>query len=514
MTEEPNPFDAIDGRPVSGSNNPPPSGISRRLNSKPAEPEVRQAPNSPEAEAGILGCILLDPENSLGRCEERLSTGDLYDLRHRDLLEALFQMRNDGTPIDLITLSDRLKNAGKLDAIGGLAFLSRLMESTPSAGNLDYYLEIVSEKAVQRKTLQTAQLAIQRVHDSEDSGLVLAQIERDFDAVRVMQERASETRILDARTVAGDFINWCETRALTKGALSGIATGFPKFDEMTDGIQLQELALIAARPGTGKTSMAIDIATHVAINAEHPRAVLFISIEMSPRSLVRRMTSALSRVSMSKMKDGTYGKNGEDRRMTNATARIAAAPIYFVDAIGGINCGEIAGLITAAKKKHGVELVIVDYIQKVRPTKIHSRRDLEIAEVSETLRGAAHRNHVACLCLAQLRREQDNVKTGGRPNLASLRESGNLEQDADLVAFLVKIAVEEGFDASNGYPMELIVSKQRDGATGMVQLTFLPQFCHFESSSRAPESDNPRPAKASKKKGATPPEGWWNDQDK
>jgi replicative DNA helicase len=446
-------------------------------------------PHALEEEQCIIGCILLDPVHSLDECEGKITPDDAYDLRHQEILRTLFQMRATDIPIETVTLCRVLKDAGKLEAVGGPAYLSALPDAVPSAANLPTYLAVVLEKSALRKALQSASNAIAKIHDAGDNAdAVLAEIEVGFEEVRGMRQRASEGRIVQAKAVVGQYIKWQEERHRTKGALSGMATGFVEFDKLTDGLQAGELALIAARPSGGKTAISLDVAANAAFGPT-PAPVLYVSAEMAPRSLVRRMTSAVARVPMEDMRNGQI-TDAQFKRMTRAGAQIAKAPLHFVDAVDGITCTEVAGLIASARKKLGVKLVIVDYIQQIRASKPHEKRYLEVAEVCKVIRGAAHRNNVAVVCLAQLGREMEKDK-GRRPRFGDLRECGNLEQDADLIVFLHRNrSGDEGVDPND---TELIVSKQRDGATGMRRVLFLPEFCHFVNPARQENEEAPPP---------------------
>lgn len=452
---------------------PPADMEPRRL---PAPGRIdRLPPHSIEAEQGVLGCILLDPVESMGLCADGLKAGPtaFYDLRHQTLFDCLLGMFNASQPMDLISLQQRLRDAGRLEAVGGISYIGGLQDAVPSAAHLPYYLGILREKHTLRKLLNTCAGAIARVHEHEgEVESLLDQVEGDI--LRINEDRLAESNgsgICSSKYVLKEFLTELEHRHATQGTIHGIRSGFHKFDSMTDGIQRGELLVIAARPSIGKTAIAVTIAKTACIQDHVP--TLFVTCEMSQRSLMRRLVSVVSSVPMQNLKKGCITA-GDTKAITAAQIAIGRAPLHFLDAIGGHTVASICTAIRRAVKSHGVQLVILDYLQKVRPTKGHEKRTYEVAEVSGRLKSIAVTEGVAVLALAQLNRESEKDKES-RPRMTHLADSGQIERDADTLCLLHRERGEAQGDA------ELIVAKQRDGECGIVNLTYDGQFCRFES---------------------------------
>lgn len=439
----------------------------------------RLPPHSIEAEQGILGCVLLDPVECMGTCADGLKAGSaaFYDLRHQTLFNCFLRMFNANKPMDIIAVQQWLKDAGQLDSIGGLMYLAELQSLVPSAANIGFYLSVVREKHTLRKLLNTCSGVIARVHEHEgEVESLLDDVEGDI--LKINEERLAESNgsgICGSRAVLKEFVNELEYRHKTQGQIHGIRSGFQKLDYMTDGLQIGELCVIAARPSIGKTAIAVTIAKAACVDDHVP--TLIVTCEMSQRSLMRRLVSLVSSVPMQSLKKGCLTE-GDGRAITAAQSAIGKAPLYFLDAIGGHTISSICTAIRRAVKTHGVKFVILDYLQKVRPTKSHEKRTYEVAEVSGRLKAIAVSEGVAMLALAQLNRESEKDKES-RPKMTHLADSGQIERDADTLCLLHRERGETQGDA------ELIVAKQRDGECGIVNLIYDGRFCRFESASAA-----------------------------
>ncbi|HEY3861764.1 MAG TPA: replicative DNA helicase [Verrucomicrobiae bacterium] len=471
---------------------------SRRKSSNTADtPKIdRLPPHSIEAEQGVLGCILLSPNDCMGEAIEKLRAGHLvfYDMRHQALFQILIEMFDEKVPIDTITLQQRLKNTQQMDGIGGLAYLSSLPDAVPSAANLSYYLDIVIEKYLLRKMVQTCTGIVGRVFDYEGQvDALLDEVERDI--LKISEDRAAG----GAATIK-ELVN----RAITKieeyhtnqGMLTGISTGFMDFDRMTTGLHEGEMVVVAARPSMGKTSLAMNIAEHVALEMKLPVGVF--SLEMTAEQLVLRMICSHSRVNLRNVRDGFLVER-DFPKITDAAGKMAAAPL-FIDDSSGLSILQLRAKARRMWQQSGIKLFVIDYLQLLHSTSRRAdNRQQEIAEISGGLKSLAKELKVPVIVLSQLNRELEKRGPGERPRLSDLRESGAIEQDADLVGLLYRESKnkdgEEEVDVEqDAVPVKLYVAKQRNGPTGDVDLTFLKSYTRFESAAKVSAEDVPAEA--------------------
>jgi replicative DNA helicase len=453
----------------------------------------RLPPHSLEAEQGSLGCILLSPNESLGECVEKLKDDGkeaFYDLRHQTIYETLTEMFNARQPIDLITVQQNLKDRQLLEQIGGLAYLSQLQDAVPSAANLGYYLEIVREKFLLRKMIQTCSGVVGRIYDYEgEVDALLDEVEKEV--LRVNESRV-QSNVQNVKELVSHAIGTIEHFFNRKGELSGLATGFLDFDKMTDGLHGGEMIIIAARPSMGKTSLAMNIAEHVALELKLPVGVF--SLEMSAESLVLRMMCSLARVNLRSIRDG-FMSESDFPKLTSAAGRLSASKL-FIDATAGLSILQLRARARRMAQHHGIKLFVIDYLQLLHSTTRRSQenRQQEIAEISSGVKALAKELNVPVIVLAQLNRELEKDKSR-KPRLSDLRESGSIEQDADLVGLLYKPNSgddEEGaVDEGDGLPVNLLIAKQRNGPTGDVNLTFLKPYTRFESAAKFSQEDVP-----------------------
>jgi len=466
---------------------------------KPARSDTRGTidrlpPHSIEAEQGVLGCAFLDPNHCIGRCIEILKDdGKLafYDLRHQTIYETLVEKFNTRDPIDLITIQQNLKDRQLLDQVGGIAYLSQLPDLVPSAANLDYYLEILREKFLLRKLIQTCSGVVGRIYDYEgEVETLLDDVEKEI--LRVNESR-SQASMPSVRELVGQAINTIEHYFNRQGELNGLATGFHDFDKMTDGLHGGEMIVVAARPSMGKTSLAMNIAEHVAIEGQQPVGVF--SLEMSSASLVMRMMCSLARVNLRSIRDG-FMSEGDFPKITTAAGRLSAAKI-FIDDTAGLSILQLRARARRMYQQHGLKLFVIDYLQLLNSTarRAQDNRQQEIADISSGIKALAKELNVPIIVLAQLNREIEKDK-GRKPRLSDLRESGSIEQDADLVCLLYKPS--EGEDEEGGTPensdsrpVNLLIAKQRNGPTGDVKLTFFNSYTRFESAAKFSDEDLP-----------------------
>lgn len=481
----------------------------------------RLPPHSLEAEQGVLGCCLLAPNEAIGLCVEKFKRGPevFYDLRHQTLFATLVEMRDGApasaapiahspspipqgvppSPIDLITVRQRLKDRGQLDAIGGVAYLTALVDATPSPANLPFYADIVVEKHLLRRMVQTCSGIVGRIYDEAQQGDVEELLDEVEKEVLGISEEREETASLAMKDLVMQAIGSVEQMVANRGQPTGIASGFADLDQMTTGFHPGEMIVIAARPSMGKTSLAMGIAEHVALDLKQPVGVF--SLEMSAESLVLRMLCSRARVNLRDLQGGFLAERAVPK-LTNVAGKLAAAPLY-IDDTAGLSILQLRAKARRMHQQHGVKLFVIDYLQLLKSTaKRAENRQQEIADISSGLKALAKELRVPVIVLAQLNRELEKREAGAKPRLSDLRESGSIEQDADLVGLLYKpsgkpgSAVEQAIEdeaVCNGdsQPVNLLIAKQRNGPTGDVRLTFLRSLTRFESAPKVDPADIP-----------------------
>jgi replicative DNA helicase len=459
-----------------------------------ARPSVdRLPPHSPEAEMGVLGCALLSPNECMGECLEKLKDGVevFYDLRHQTIFETLVAMFDTRAAIDVITLQQRLKDKQLLEQVGGIAYLSSLQDAVPSAANLSYYLEIVREKFLLRKMIQTCTEVVGRVYDYEgEVDALMDEVERDV--LRISESRAQGS-IATTKDLVGKAIGTIENYFSRKGVLNGLGTGFPDLDRMTDGLHGSEMVVIAARPSMGKTSLAMNIVEHVVLEQKLPAAVF--SLEMSAEALILRMMCSIARVNLRSIREG-FMNESDFPKLTSAAGKLSNAPL-FIDDSAGLSILQFRARARRLHQQHGVKLFVVDYLQLLHSTARRSQenRQQEIADISSGIKALAKELKVPVLVLSQLNRELEKDKSR-KPRLSDLRESGAIEQDADVVGLLYKPNSGDDEDGAaaeeaDGLPINLLIAKQRNGPTGDINLTFLKSYTRFESAAKVSDEDVP-----------------------
>ncbi len=482
--------DASDS-PASG--NAPDLRRSRRTKTTLADPARvdRLPPHSLEAEQGVLGCVLLSPSDGLGACIERFRAGAevFYDLRHRTLFEALVTMYDQREQIDLLTVQQRLKDRNLLEAAGGVAYLASLPDAVPSAANLAYYADIVREKHLLRRMIQTCTGAVARVHESEgEVEALLDEIERD---VLQLSEERVESNVRTIKDLVRTAISTIEEFHQRQGMLTGLSTGFADFDKLTTGLHGGEMIVIAARPSMGKTSLAMNIAEHAAIDQRLPVGVF--SLEMTAESLVLRMLCSRSRVNLRSIREGFLAER-DFPKLTGTAGKLAGAPLFIEDT-SNLSILQLRAKARRMYLQYGVKLFVVDYLQLLHSTARRAEnRQQEIADISNGIKALAKELNVPVIVLSQLNREVEKEKNR-KPRLSDLRESGAIEQDADLVALLYRPNSGDDDEAptpeQEAIPVNLLIAKQRNGPQGEVNLTFLRAYTRFESAAKVSPDDIP-----------------------
>jgi replicative DNA helicase len=431
-------------------------------------------PQSIEAEESILSTILLD-NGTLLDVLEILTAEDFYRTAHQKIFSAIETLFRKAEPVDLITLANALRESNQIEEIGGAAYLAHLVDTVPSAVNVAHYARIVRDKSALRRLITKAGAITQRCfEDAGDFDQVL-----DFAEASVFEISESKHRAAfhPLSKIIEDNIDALEKRQENRALVTGITTGFTRLDNMTSGLQGSDLIILAARPAMGKTALALNLARNAAVEGNVPVAVF--SLEMSKEQLSMRILCAEARVDSSRVRSGFL--NPDDwNRITDAASALSEAPI-FIDDSPDISATSIRTKSRRLKLDKNLGLIIIDYLQLMRGHQSNERRDLEISEISRSLKLLAKELNVPVLALSQLNRKLEE-RSDKRPQLSDLRESGALEQDADVVAFIYR---DEVYNKEENNPhrgtAEVILAKQRNGPTGVVPLTFLGQYTRFEN---------------------------------
>jgi len=442
----------------------------------------RTPPHSVEAEQGVLGSMLISPRETIAECVEKINEEYFYVPAHRTIYEVLVDLWNTRQGIDLITFTQVLRDRNLLDAVGGPAFVTNLFTFVPTAANVQYYLEIVRDKYILRQIISAATESVRRAYEEqEDVENLLDEVEQKiFD----VGEDRFKGQMLSMKDHAMQAIETIEKLYERKGSITGISTGFVEFDRMTSGLHPSEMVVIAARPSMGKTALAMNIAEYVAINEK--LAVGVFSLEMSSQQLVQRLLCSRARVNLQRVRDGFLGER-DFPSLTAAASKLAEAKM-FIDDSASLSILELRAKARRLKAQQDVSLIIVDYLQLLRSTsrRAQDNRQLEISEISAGLKALAKDLKIPVIVVAQLNRQPEQ-RTGGKPRLSDLRESGSIEQDADLVGLLVRPEMyEEDEEArvEKAGEAELIIAKQRNGPVGEIPLTFLKEYTRFETRAR------------------------------
>ncbi len=440
----------------------------------------RIPPQNLEAEHSILGGILLDNQ-ALNAALEILTARDFYSEAHRKIFSAILELSDRNEPADLITLSNILKNKNHLDQIGGAAYLANLVDNVPSAANISYYAKIVREKSVLRTLISTATDILSRSYNTgADVDEVLDEAEH---AIFEISENKIRPSFFSIKDIVKDSFKTIEKLYESKELITGVPTGFEKLDEYTSGLQKSDLIIIAGRPSMGKTAFALNIAQYAAMETNTPAAVF--SLEMSKEQLAMRMLASTAKVDSQRIRKGFLGET-DWPKLTTAAGSLSEAPL-FIDDTPAITVLEMKAKTRRLKAEHGLGLVVVDYLQLMRGSGHKDSREQEISEISRSLKALAKELSVPVIALSQLNRKVED-RTNRRPQMADLRESGAIEQDADVIAFIYR---DEVYNKSEDNPekgiAEVIIAKQRNGPTGTVKLAFLEKYTSFENLARNDE---------------------------
>jgi len=429
-------------------------------------------PYSEEAEQYVLGACF-GANEAYARALEIIELDDFYKTSHRKIFLAMQRLFEDNEPIDLLTITDRLRKENELDEVGGLDYLDYLENLVPTSAAITYHAKIIREKKILRDLIQTAtEIVSSGYDDSEDADIILDKAEQ---AIFHISEKRTRRSFFSISEIVKSSFDSIEKLFEKPGMVTGVETGFTELDQMTSGLQASDLIILTARPSMGKTSLALDIARFAAGKRKVPTAIF--SLEMSKEQLGLRMLCAEARVSSVKLRTG-YLSSSDWPNLTAAAGRISEAPI-FIDDSPQLGTLDIRARARRLKAENNLGLIIVDYLQLMHGGSNTESRQLEISAISRGLKGLAKELEVPVIALSQLSRAVES-RTDKRPLLSDLRESGSIEQDADVVAFIYRDEVynPENAEANTA---EILIRKQRNGPIGDLKLAFLKEFTRFEN---------------------------------
>jgi replicative DNA helicase len=441
----------------------------------------RQPPRNLDAEKGVLGSIMLMPEV----CDEValiVRARDFYDEANQKLFAHMQAIHDAGRKIDLTLLVERLNSSGDFELMGGAGYLAEVARSVPHAGNAVHYAEIVRDKATLRSLIHSSTDILRDAYDeSSDAREMLNRAEEKIFSILGEKGTGRTETISDILHAAMERI---DARMQNQHMQGGIETGFKDLDSLTGGLHNSELVILAARPSMGKTALALNVAEYVSIELGIP--VLFVSLEMSSLELADRLLCSRARVDSHRLRNGTIS-NDDRRKLVERAGEISQAPL-FVDDTPSRNMTEIAATARRLKRKSNLGLVVIDYLQLVDPDNLRDQRQEQVARIARRLKGMARELDLPVLCLAQLNRQAEMAKEN-RPRLSHLRESGAIEQDADLVMFVHRdeyYETNEDDKSRVAGQADIIVAKQRNGPTGDIKLAWLSKFTRFEDLAHKP----------------------------
>ena len=442
---------------------------------------IRTPPHAPDAERSVLGSMLIDG-NALEIALEQLKAEDFYVPAHEAAFAAMRDLRNNGSSVDLVTLTNELDKHGQLERAGGPAYVSELMSFVPTAANVQHYIEIVEEKSVQRQLVRAGG-EIMRDGMNEEKPLedTLNDAERRIYDISM---RKTEDSLVPVEQIVPVAFNQIGELMNRKGKITGVASGFSVLDRLTNGFQKSDLVIIAGRPAMGKTSFALNIAQYAALHDE--RTVVVFSLEMSAEQLVMRMLCTEASVESQRIKEGQVG-NEELTRLMEVMEPMSRARL-FIDDTGGANVPMIRSKCRRLKARHGLDMVVIDYMQLMQGSsgRKSDNRMQEISDMTRQLKLLARELDVPILLLSQLNRGPEQ-RADHTPMLADLRESGSIEQDADMVILLYRPAV---YEETEDNTSEIIIAKHRHGPTDTVQLAWQGEYTRFRNLLRVQSSDS------------------------
>ena len=438
----------------------------------------RLPPQSLEAEVSVLGGILLENE-ALSRVLEVLGEGDFYREAHRKIFSAILELFERNEPADLITLSEVLKKRAAFEEVGGIEYLNSLVNSVPTAANISYYAKIIKEKSILRKLINRATEIVSQGYG--DAGNVDDFLDRAEHSIFEISEDRVRPSFYPIKEIIKSSFKTIEKLYEKRQLITGVPTGFTRLDELTSGLQPSDLIIVAGRPSMGKTAFALNIAQHAAIEAGVPAAVF--SLEMAKEQLALRMLCSEAKVDAHRLRGGFLSES-DWPKLTRAAGNLSEAPI-FIDDTAGLTALEMRAKSRRLRAERNLGLIIVDYLQLMRGRADSDTREQEISDISRSLKALAKELNVPVVALSQLNRRVEE-RGDKRPQLADLRESGAIEQDADVIIFLYRDEVYNKSEDKKG-KAEIIIGKQRNGPTDRFELAFLDKYTCFENLSTISE---------------------------
>jgi replicative DNA helicase len=436
----------------------------------------RGLPANLDAERFVLGSVLMD-DSSFISTAGALGADDFCLEKHRRIFSRMAELYDRGERIDRVTVANELMKHNQLESIDGLSYLVSLDDGLPTISNLDSYVRIVKDKSILRRIIFNSQKLIDRcVLGEEEPELLLASAEESL--LKLGESRAKDALASPDRIIR-EFEGGLNAFLDPSKRIKGVSTGFLKLDEMTGGFHGGELIILAARPSMGKTALALNIAQHVAMNQAEKQTVAVFSLEMSKESLLTRMICAAARVDQQKFRAG-YLNQDERRRLQKAAAELVQAPLY-IDDTPGTNLMDVHAKLRRLKNEHGLKLVIIDYLQLMSTRGRAENRNQEVSALSRGFKLLAKELDVPMLVLSQLSRAPETRPGDHRPQMSDLRESGSIEQDADVIGFIFREEVYKQDREDLKGLAELLLAKQRNGPTGKINMVFLKEFTKFEN---------------------------------
>lgn len=434
-------------------------------------------PQNLEAEMAVLGSMLLD-EEAVSASSEKLDANCFYKDTHRKIFQAVIDLYNANKAVDLITLTDVLKREGSLEEIGGASYLTSLANAVPTAANINHYANIVREKYILRTLINNSTKIVALCHQSQ--GNTAEVVDTAEKLIFEVSDRKNQGTVLHLKEIIKESIETIDRLYQNKAHVTGVPTGYVDFDIKTAGLQPSDLIIIAGRPSMGKSAFALGIAEYAGVVEKVPTAIF--SLEMSKEQLVQRMLCSHARVDAHKVRTG-YLAPSDWPRLTAAAGKLSEAPIY-IDDTPAISVMELRARARRLKSHHDIKLIILDYMQLMRGSAMNMEsRQQEISEISRSLKALARELNVPVIAISQLSRAVES-RTDHRPQLSDLRESGAIEQDADVVVLILREEYYAPTPDNQGIA-EAIIAKQRNGPVGSLKLAFIKEFTKFDNLSRA-----------------------------
>ena len=436
--------------------------------------EGKLPPQNLEAEISVLGSMMLE-KDAIMKVMELIQDSDFYRDAHKELYKTIINLWDKGEPVDLVTLSNELRKNGNLERIGGVTYLTSLLDSVPTAANVEYYAKIVKEKSLLRSLINISSQMVQMGYSDEGNANEI------LDKAQAMLFSATQYRagrgFIPIKQLVKDSFEYIEALYQRKEHVTGLATGFLEFDDITSGLQKSDFIVVAGRPGMGKSALCLNMAANIAMNEKKPVAIF--SLEMGREHLVQRMLCTEAKVNMKSLRTGALSDK-DWQPLTTAAGRIAESPI-FIDDTAGMNCLEIRAKARRLKAEHDISLIIIDYMQLMTSYEREESRQQEVSKISRSLKSLARELDIPLIAVSQLSRALESRKEDFRPKLSDLRESGAIEQDADLVVFVFREEYYHRDKEELRNKAEIIIGKQRNGPVGTVDLAWFANYTRFEN---------------------------------